>query len=142
MKGDVHRYSTFSSSRHRDWSCRAPAIVVVVAGLLMVACQRMHDEPTAQSRDGDVERGRQLIRQHGCGSCHSIRGVPGARGRVGPPLNRFGERTFVAGALPNTPDNVTKWLLDPPRIRPGTAMPNFDLARAEADAITAYLLAQ
>lgn len=130
------RTSRISGCKHRS-----ALAIVIVAGLATGACERTPIESRVSSLDPDVEHGRQLIRDHGCGSCHSIRGVLGARGRVGPPLDDFGERTFVAGTLPNTPANVAKWLLDPPRIRPGTAMPTFDLEPMEADAIAAFLLA-
>ncbi|HEX6210600.1 MAG TPA: cytochrome C1, partial [Methylomirabilota bacterium] len=52
---------------------------------------------------GDPARGRAVIREFGCGACHTIPGVRGARGLVGPPLTAFARRTYVAGRLPNTP---------------------------------------
>jgi hypothetical protein len=52
---------------------------------------------------GNPQRGAVLIAGLGCGSCHDIPGVRGADGRVGPPLGNIGERTIIAGMLPNTP---------------------------------------
>jgi hypothetical protein len=51
-------------------------------------------------------RGPALMEAHGCGSCHTIPGVPRATGRVGPPLEEFGQRAFVAGMLRDNPENL------------------------------------
>ncbi|CAN5745753.1 hypothetical protein BH24GEM1_BH24GEM1_18160 [soil metagenome] len=56
---------------------------------------------------GDPARGRVAARQYGCGTCHQIRGVPGADGLVDPPLDGIGARAYVAGVLTNTPPNLT-----------------------------------
>ena len=88
---------------------------------------------------GDPARGKALIVQYGCGSCHSIPGIREARGLVGPPLILFGRRTFIAGEVPNTPDQLVKWLQDPKAIEAGTAMPKLGLSEQEARDIAAYL---
>ncbi len=88
---------------------------------------------------GDVDLGRQAIEDSGCGSCHRIPGVPGADGLVGPPLDAMGRRTFIAGQLANTPENMVRWLRDPQAVEPGTAMPDLGLTEAQARDITAYL---
>jgi cytochrome c len=88
---------------------------------------------------GDPARGKDLIVHYGCGSCHSIPGIRQARGLVGPPLILFGRRTFIAGEVPNTPDQLVRWLLDPKAIEAGTAMPNLGLSEQDARHIAAYL---
>jgi cytochrome c2 len=88
---------------------------------------------------GDAEHGRALIAQFRCGSCHTIPGVHGAVGQVAPPLEWFSRRSYIGGELPNTPDNLQRWLLDPPAVEPGTAMPNLGLRPAQARDIAAYL---
>ncbi len=88
---------------------------------------------------GDPQTGRQLIRAFGCGSCHIIPGVRGARGMVGPPLIHFAQRTYIGGEAPNTPENLIRWLRSPQSIEPGTAMPNLGLDDGQARAIAAYL---
>jgi len=88
---------------------------------------------------GDPARGKDLIVHYGCGSCHSIPGIRQARGLVGPPLILFGRRTFIAGEVPNTPDQLVRWLLDPKAIEAGTAMPNLGLSKQDARHIAAYL---
>jgi cytochrome c2 len=88
---------------------------------------------------GDAERGALYIRQTGCGSCHIIPGIDGARGLVGPPLDHMGKRIFIAGLLRNTPANMVTWLRDPQEIVPGNAMPDMGLSEEQARDITAYL---
>jgi cytochrome c len=102
------------------WSCGSQRAVGVVPG-------------------GDPGRGESLIYVQGCGSCHTIPGVTGARGTVGPPLARWSRRDFIAGELPNTPDNLVRWIVNAPAIEPGTDMPNLGLSEAEARDIAAYL---
>lgn len=88
---------------------------------------------------GDADAGKKLVRSHGCGSCHGIPGIPGARGIVGPPLDHMGRRGYIAGVLANTPEEMTRWLRDPPAVDASTAMPAQGLSEAEARDIAAYL---
>jgi cytochrome c len=91
---------------------------------------------------GTIDSGRQLIAAYGCGSCHTIPGVPGADAMAGPPLMRFYQRMYIAGRLPNTPENLIAWIQDPQMIEPGTAMPNLGVSEAEAHDIAAYLFSE
>jgi cytochrome c2 len=88
---------------------------------------------------GDPDRGPALIRKYGCSTCHTIPGVEGARGMIGPPLNGIASRTYLGGQLPNTPDNLLRWIEDPQSIERGTAMPNMGVSDPEARHIAAYL---
>jgi cytochrome c oxidase assembly factor CtaG len=88
---------------------------------------------------GDASQGAALIRQYGCGGCHTIPSISGADGLVGPPLNSMGRRIFIAGVLRNSPENMMAWLEDPQRFMPGNAMPNMGISRRDAQNITAYL---
>lgn len=115
--------------------------VVALAGLGLGACS----SDTRQSRPanvavGDAEIGRDLIDDFGCGSCHTIPGVRGADGLVGPPLTKFGLRGFIAGRLPNSQPNLIRWIMDPDEVDPETAMPDLGVSRSEAESISAYLL--
>jgi cytochrome c2 len=89
---------------------------------------------------GEPERGRIAIGQHGCGACHIIPNVRGTTGQLGPDLSDFKLRMYVAGTLPNTPDNVIAWIRDPQAIHPQTAMPTLGVTEAEARDIAALLL--
>lgn len=88
---------------------------------------------------GHAERGAALITTYGCGACHTVPGVKGARGNVGPPLTRFGDRTYVAGMLRNSPANLIRWIRDPQGVVPGNAMPNMGVTEADARDLAAYL---
>ena len=74
-----------------------------------------------------------------CGACHRIPGIPGARGTVGPPLDDYRKRVYIAGRNPNVPDHLVAWIRDAPSLDPGTAMPDLDVSEAEARDIAAYL---
>lgn len=88
---------------------------------------------------GSPGAGAQLIESFRCGACHMIPGIKGADGLVGPPLILFARRTYVAGELPNTPDNLIRWIRDPPAVEPRTAMPALGLTEQQARDVAAYL---
>jgi cytochrome c len=120
---------------------RPPAFIALAgAAVALVACGAgTHDTPV---REGDAGRGHERIEYYGCGACHRIGGVEGANGRVGPSLRHFDANRFIAGRLPNTPDNVVRWILDPQAIEPDTIMPDLGLSEAEARDVAAYLYTQ
>ena len=96
----------------------------------------------AASIGGDATAGRQLFVTKGCVACHKAPGVPEATGIVGPDLRGIGSpgtRTKIAALLDNTPENMKRWLLDPPTVKPGTSMPNLGLSDAEATNLTAFM---
>jgi cytochrome c1 len=68
-----------------------------------------------------------------------IPGVRDARGLVAPPLMMFGRRTFIAGEVPNTPENLVRWIQSPQSIEAGTAMPALGLTEQQARDVAAYL---
>lgn len=90
--------------------------------------------------DADPARGRRLIAERGCVACHTVTGVRGPVSNVGPPLHELWRQAYVAGVLPNTSDDLVRWLLDPPAINPRTAMPATGLQKADAEDIAAFLL--
>ena len=87
----------------------------------------------------DPARGARAIRTYGCGSCHSIPGVRGADGMVGPPLTAWSQRTVIAGYVPNTPEQLVHWIVMPQSVAPGNAMPNLGVTDGDARDIAAYL---
>jgi len=88
---------------------------------------------------GNAARGHAVIATVGCGSCHTIPGVNDANGLVGPPLLWFSRRTYIAGELPNTPENLVRWVQAPTSIEPATAMPTIGLTEQQARDVAAYL---
>lgn len=117
-------------------------LVALLAGTNIVGCTR-GDSPRAESpalaSAGSPSAGRDAIVVHGCGSCHRIPGIPNANSLVGPPLDSWSGRSFIAGTLPNSQENLRRWLDDPQDLRPGSAMPDLDLSDDEIADITAYL---
>jgi cytochrome c2 len=115
--------------------------MALIAGSLLEGCgPDASDLPlTPKMANADSDRGAKLIQSYGCGGCHEVPGVNGARGVVGPPLQAFGRRVYVAGMLRNTPDNLINWLKDPQGIVPGNAMPNLGVTDTDARDMAAYL---
>jgi cytochrome c len=106
--------------------------------LVLPAC----DDPSARAAmatGGNPERGRDEAHHHGCGSCHTIPGVPGATTLVGPPLSHMGKRAYIAGSLPNTPENMRRFVQHPQAVKPNIAMPDVPMSDDDARDITAYL---
>lgn len=88
---------------------------------------------------GDARRGVHVIEDYGCGSCHTIPGVRDAKGLVGPPLLWWSRRTFIAGEIPNTPENLVRWIRAPQSVEAATAMPALGLSEQQARDAAAYL---
>ncbi len=88
---------------------------------------------------GDAGRGAKVIERYRCGACHVIPGIDNANGLVGPPLTWWSKRTFIAGEIPNQPENLVHWIVSPTSIEPKTAMPALGLSEQEARDAAAYL---
>jgi cytochrome c1 len=131
---------------HGGWLGRTFAETVTAALLLPLLLAACGDNLAAGATgtaatqvQGDARAGAREIARIGCGGCHTIPGITGANGLVGPPLTQIGRRIYLAGLLRNTPDNMALWLREPQRIVPGNAMPNMGLTEQQARDITAYL---
>ena len=69
-----------------------------------------------------------------------MRGTP-AQGTYAPDLTHLMSRkTLASGMVPNTPENLRRWVADPQQIKPGCLMPAFGLSDRERDDIVRYLL--
>lgn len=90
---------------------------------------------------GNAASGKLLLRQFGCGTCHAIPGAAAAEGTVGPPLAGVARRVYLAGVVPNSPDNMARWIRAPQQYKPGTTMPDLRITEAQARDMTAYLQA-
>lgn len=97
------------------------------------------DRSPASTQVADPARGRLLLRQYGCGSCHRIPGVAGPRGDIGPPLAGVGRRAYLGGVLPNNPENLAAWIRSPQSFDPPTAMPDLRVLEPHARDMAAYL---
>jgi cytochrome c2 len=74
-----------------------------------------------------------------CGVCHDIPHVTGANGVIGPPLAQLWRRSFIAGAIANTPDNLVRWIRDPHGVDAETAMPVLGLDDLQARDVVTFL---
>jgi cytochrome c1 len=116
--------------------------VLIAAGMALMAegCGYQSSALSAyEVSGGNAGRGKQMLRYYGCTSCHTIPGIPGADALVGPPLTKFGSRVYIAGVLPNTPDNLIRWITDPHAVDQLTAMPRLNVTPADARDIAGYL---
>lgn len=115
----------------------SPLLAVMLLGAAGCVTDKLADAATLTN--GDPRRGQLEIRNWGCGTCHTIGGVPGAVGKVGPVLDGLAERAYIAGVVPNTPDNLIRWIENPKKIDPKTAMPNLDVPPGIARDMAAYV---
>ena len=115
------------------------ATVVLAAALVSCTGDRETGVRYTVRTGGIAQRGEGVIMDKNCGSCHTIPGVNGAKGVVGPPLMFFSRRTFIAGQLPNNPDNLIRWIRSPQSVEADTAMPNLGLTEQQARDVAAYL---
>jgi putative membrane protein len=117
-------------------------VPVILACVIIGSCRRgtaMSPVAAAQVTGGSPSRGELAIRHFGCGACHTIPGIPGAKATVGPPLSGIGGRPYVAGVLTNTPTNLIHWIHHPQEIDSLTAMPDVGLSETDARDIASYL---
>jgi cytochrome c2 len=112
-------------------------IAAAFCALVLAACG--DDAKPVRVPGGDATLGKRLIEQYQCGSCHAIPEVAAARGSAGPPLEGFGRRSYIAGRIPNLPDPLAQWLVNPPAMKPGTLMPDLGISQQDARHMAAYL---
>lgn len=94
--------------------------------------------PAAAPATLAAQRGERVFDAH-CAACHTIRGTD-AHGAQAPDLTHLlSRRLIAAGALENTPANLHAWIAHAQEIKPGTLMPDFDLAPADARDLDAWL---
>lgn len=86
-----------------------------------------------------MERGLAAIERAGCAACHDIPGLDWPRGRTGPSLAGFDDVGAIAGALPNTAENLAAFVRNAPAAKPGSTMPAMPLSEDEARDVAAYL---
>jgi cytochrome c2 len=116
-------------------------VALVVSGA--VGCDNLDHKTILESSKltggGNARWGRVEIRKYGCNTCHTISGVPGARGLIGPPLTGVRDRYYIAGELVNTPENMMRWIQHPHQVEPHTLMPEMGVTESDSRDIVAYL---
>ena len=117
---------------------------VLIAGyglalaVMLVGCNRDFNRVQKEVPGGDAVAGRAAIIANGCAACHVIPGVAESA-YVGPPLNKYAFRHYIAGNMPNTAESLVAWIVAPQRFEPGTAMPDLGINETDARNIAAYL---
>lgn len=98
-------------------------------------------QPAQQDFTGNsaASEGQTVFMHNACINCHTVAGTV-ATGRFGPDLTHLASRdTIASGAIPNSAENLRKWIDDPNSMKPGSLMPAMHLNSHDLDAITVYL---
>ncbi|MGB3068557.1 MAG: cytochrome c [Ottowia sp.] len=119
---------------------RASPMTHALAALPLLFAGMAHAQPQEPAvQHASPERGKALLAQYQCGSCHTIPGIPAARGQVSQTLRAWSQRSYIAGRLPNRPDTLARWIANPQAVVPGASMPAMGVSPDEARAMAAYL---
>ncbi|HLH21232.1 MAG TPA: cytochrome c oxidase subunit II [Chloroflexota bacterium] len=95
--------------------------------------------PAAAPTSDPARQGQQVFQTNACGDCHTVKGTAAA-GTAGPDLTHVASRqTLASGVIPNTPEQLRRWLDNPQVVKPGAFMPTFRLSDTDLAALTAYL---
>lgn len=96
--------------------------------------------PKSQPVNALAKEGQEVFSQN-CMGCHAIEGADmKVKGDKAPDLTGFGNRTTIAGFLPNDKESLVRWLEDPQSLKPGTEMPAYNhLDDKKMDALVEYL---
>lgn len=100
-------------------------------------------EQAIQKVGGDPQKGLTAMKRYGCAACHTIPGLKGARAHVGPSLSGFANLKTIGRnqRVPNTPDNVIRWIVYPADVDPTATMPSVGATKNAARDIATYLYA-
>ena len=112
-------------------ACLEQATADEAAGSVSPASKRSRDEAA-----------RLVLRQYACAACHRIPGVVGPKSDVGPPLTEWSRRQKIAGQLPNTAENLVRFIRKPRSVDAETAMPEMGVTQTHAQQMAEYLLEQ
>ncbi|MBV9322186.1 MAG: c-type cytochrome [Chloroflexi bacterium] len=150
MNGD--QQVDYEGKEGTPWQHTSDVITAnVAAGLVQMPQQPdVTSQPFYQQLNAQQQQGVTVILQRGCGGCHTIPNIPGAAGTIGPNLGPHdnvppvSQRPMIAtypnGTVPNNSvDDLSKWIMNPQALKPGTAMPTLGLSQDEATAAAAYL---
>jgi putative membrane protein len=118
---------------------RRALVLLLAAALGGSGCSNQHDRVARELTGGDPERGPAAIKKYGCDTCHTIPGILTADATVGPPLTQVARRTYLAGRIANTPENMIQWIRHPHSVDDRTLMPEMGVSAQDGRDIAAYL---
>lgn len=94
-------------------------------------------KPAVDDNSGD--EGKAVFLSQSCVNCHRVRGTV-TQGGYAPDLTHLMSRkTLAAGMVPNTIENLRRWIDHPASIKPGCLMPAFGLSEHERELVVDYL---
>jgi cytochrome c2 len=138
----------FASFVEKPYVPPRSALAVFVLLLLAIAAgyagytykeMRQREQLAEGLTGGHIDRAEAHFIHYGCAGCHTIPGISRANGLVGPQLSSISRRVYIAGMLPNSPDNLVRWIVNPREVNPKTAMPVTGISKDEARDVAAYL---
>jgi cytochrome c oxidase subunit 2 len=95
--------------------------------------------PSLPPTDSTLVAGQRAFLSGSCSTCHTIAGTPAAATN-GPDLTHVASRKWLAaGTIPNTHDDMLRWIYNPQAIKPGTQMPALNLPPQTLEPLVAYL---
>ena len=124
----IGRMPQMSPAEYRRWTEAAPQAHHVSGG-----------SPATEPAQPPQEMAQLALRQYACVACHIIPGLTGSQTHVGPSLEGLARRKLIAGRLPNTADNLVRWIRAPQSIKPGNAMPDLAVTEEHARLMADYL---
>ena len=127
--------SPWSSPPSWARSVASALAVVMFLGAALAGCA----PPEIEVPGGDPERGVAAIKSEGCDMCHTIPGVAVLEGTGAPSLEKWARQDQIAGRLPNEPEYLIRWMMDPHALEPETAMRPLGMTEQEARDVAAYL---
>lgn len=119
-----------------------PRLPLTRAEVRHIAAYLTAPDDDGAMQGGDPARGRALVKQNGCASCHGFSGLPLLEGaapvniRAGPALAPDHRHTRVR----SRPEEIVGWLRDPRKVKPDMVMAEYELSLDDARDIAAYLL--
>jgi cytochrome c1 len=118
-------------------------VIVAALWLAVSAVQSRHQtlQVARTLTHGDPAAAPPIMRRYGCAGCHTIPGIPGADGQVGPDLGGLRKRVYIGGVANNTAENLVRWIVSPQSFSPRSAMPATGISESEARDVAAYLYA-
>ena len=133
-------------ARSRDrWVVAGVTLAVAIVAAASAAAwssERQAERVARTITGGDPTRAPEIMRRYGCGGCHTIPGIPGADGQVGPRLSGLIHRVYIGGVASNSPDHLIRWIVAPQELSPRSAMPATGISETEARDVAASLYAQ
>jgi cytochrome c oxidase subunit 2 len=92
-------------------------------------------------QDPATQKGRETFLSLACVGCHTVKGTT-AGGKIGPDLTHIASQKSIAGGVLSPVDetNLTRWIHNPPAVKPSTTMPNYNLSDQQINDIVQWLL--